>query len=230
MMVAKQEYDLNINSLNRLKEEFILSYNYEYSLMSKEDTVSLIEFLEGIFLDSYIFDIQNTEYELFLLNAEKERAYVKSAPRFNIGFSLEPTPLKPRLSSYTASWQNLKKNEWRPELFASFSWTPNYTFTQQKDRELIDLKISYANNKLQCLKENKESKNRAKTFRIKNLKEDLRILSENLNLYFELNEEYKKLYEQETITNVTFLEHTVNYSRQRLLKSKKLKDLIFEIL
>jgi len=67
----------------RLKEEFVLSYNYEYSLMSEEDTASLIKFLESIFLDSYIFDIQNTEHELFLLNAEKERAHVKSAVRYH---------------------------------------------------------------------------------------------------------------------------------------------------
>lgn len=229
MIEAKQEYGLNLNSLNRSKEEFVLNYNYEYSLMNEEDMSSLLEFLENVFLDSYIFDIQNTEYEIFLLNAEKEQAYIKNAPRFNIGFSHTPNTLKTRFSSYTASWQNLKQTEWLPELFISFSWTPDYTFTQKKEIDLIDLKISYAKNKLKTLKEKKEIKNKAKTLRIKNLKEDLHILSENLNLYLELNEEYKKLYKDGVITNLSLLEYTVTPSRQKLLKLKKLKDLIFEI-
>lgn len=229
MIEAKQEYDLNLNSLNRLKEEFVLNYNYEYSLMNEKDSSSLIDFLETVFFDSYIFDVQNTEYEIFLLNAEKEQAHIKNAPRFSIGFSVEPNTLKNRLHSYTSSWQSLKKTEWLPELFISFSWTPDYTFTQKKEIDLIDLKISYAKNKLKTLKEKKEIKNKAKTLRIKNLKEDLHILSENLNLYLELNEEYKKLYKDGVITNLNLLEYTVSHYHQKLLKLKKLKDLIFEI-
>jgi len=229
MIEAKQEYSLNLNSLNRLKEEFVLSYNYEYSVMNEEDSSSLIIFLENIFLDSYIFDVQNIKYEIFLLNVEKEQAHIKNAPRFGIGFSAEPNPLKNRFYSYAGSWQSLKKAEWLPEFFASFSWTPDYTFTQKKEIDLIDLKISYTKNKLKLLKEKKEIKNRAKILRVKNLKEDLNIFSENLDFYFELNEEYKKLYKDGAITKLNLLEHNVNHSRQKLLKLKKLKDLIFEI-
>ncbi len=229
MIEAKREYGLNLNSLNRLKEEFVLSYNYEHSVMNEKDASSLLEFLENVFLDSYIFDVQNTEYEIFLLNVEKEQAHIKNAPRFGIGFSAKPNPLKNRFYSYAGSWQSLKKAEWLPEFFASFSWTPDYTFTQKKEIDLIDLKISYAKNKLKLLKEKKEIKNRAKILRVKNLKEDLNILSENLDFYFELNEEYKKLYKDGAITKLNLLEHNVNHSRQKLLKLKKLKDLIFEI-
>ena len=165
-----------------------------------------------------------------LLYEEKNNTSIKQAPQINLGVAFEVNSLQNKFSKdYDSSWRILKNADWIPEIFVGISWAPDYTFTLQKEIDIIDLKISYADKKLALLRTQIESKHKEKALRIKTLKEDLYILSENLNLYLELMPEYKNLYTVNEITKSAFLEFAVVYSRQKYLKEKKFKELVSEL-
>lgn len=230
MIEAKQDFYLNSNLLYLSEQEFIINYNYEYKAMKEVDKNSLITFLENSSFAFSDIEIQNTEYEILLLYEEKNNASIKQAPQINLGVAFEVNSLQNKFSKdYDSSWRILKNADWIPEIFVGISWAPDYTFTLQKEIDIIDLKISYADKKLALLRTQIESKHKEKALRIKTLKEDLYILSENLNLYLELMPEYKNLYIVNEITKSAFLEFAVVYSRQKYLKEKKFKELVSEL-
>ena len=227
MLKAQQEYELNRSDFMLKEKAFSVRYGDSALVLHETDKRNLADFLRCTDTrDNYEAQLLTEKKQL--LDAELLSAKKDEAPQLLVKFSAAPDELVFRFSpDYRTSWELLNRNTpWLFNASIGIVWSPDYFSRAAAKSELLKNRSSLIDLQLRELHEQRQHETLLLCEKIASLEQAYCLMQQYTDKQSLLLKEYRRLYEEHSITESAYEQINAEYALQIYLQTQTFWQLI----
>ena len=227
MLKAQQEYELNRSDFMLKEKAFSVRYGDSALVLHETDKRNLADFLRCTDTrDNY--EAQLLAGKKQLLDAELLSVKKDEAPQLLVKFSAVPDELVFRFSSdYRTSWELVNRNvPWIFHASIGIVWSPDYFSRAAAKSELLKNRSSLIELQLRELHEQRQHGTLLLREKIASLEQAHGLMQQYSAEQASLLKEYRRLYEEHSITESAYAQINAEYALQIYLQTQTFWQLI----
>ena len=227
MLKAQQEYELNRSAFTLKEKAFAVKYGDSALVLHEIDKRNLADFLRCTDTrDNY--EAQLLAGKKQLLDAELLSVKKDEAPQLLVKFSAVPDELVFRFSSdYRTSWELVNRNvPWIFHASIGIVWSPDYFSRAAAKSELLKNRSSLIELQLRELHEQRQHGTLLLREKIASLEQAHGLMQQYSAEQASLLKEYRRLYEEHSITESAYAQINAEYAFQIYLQTQTFWQLI----
>lgn len=227
MLKAQQEYELNRSDFMLKEKAFSVRYGDSALVLHETDKRNLADFLRCTNTrDNYEAQLLTEKKQL--LDAELLSAKKDEAPQLLVKFSAAPDELVFRFSpDYRTSWELLNRNTpWLFNASIGIVWSPDYFSRAAAKSELLKNRSSLIDLQLRELHEQRQHETLLLCEKIASLEQAYCLMQQYTDKQSLLLKEYRRLYEEHSITESAYEQINAEYALQIYLQTQTFWQLI----
>ena len=227
MLKAQQEYELNRTAFTLKEKAFTVRYGDSALVLHETDKDTLADFLHCTDTrDNYEAQLLTGKKQL--LDAELLSVKKDEAPQLLVKFSAVPDELVFRFSSdYGTSWELLSHNvPWIFHASIGIVWSPDYFSRAAAKSELLKNRSSLIDLQLHELHEQRQHETLLLREKIASVEQAYGLMQQYTAEQASLLKEYRRLYEEHSITESAYEQINAEYALQVYLQAQAFWQLI----
>ena len=227
MLKAQQEYELNRAAFTLKEKAFTVRYGDSALVLHETDKDTLADFLHCTDTrDNYEAQLLTGKKQL--LDAELLSVKKDEAPQLLVKFSAVPDELVFRFSSdYGTSWELLSHNvPWIFHASIGIVWSPDYFSRAAAKSELLKNRSSLIDLQLHELHEQRQHETLLLREKIASVEQAYGLMQQYTAEQASLLKEYRRLYEEHSITESAYEQINAEYALQVYLQAQAFWQLI----